>query len=75
MVKFPFSQVGKSSKLAPIYRGPYKIIDKINNLNYKTKLILNNKIIESIVHLRRIKSYYCREDYTAVKHKNEIISN
>lgn len=62
MVKFPFSQVGKSSKLAPIYKGSYKIIDKINNLNYKIELILNNKIIEDIVHLRRIKPYCCRKD-------------
>jgi len=61
MVKFPFLEVGKSPKLGPIYRGPFKIIDKINELNYKIKLILNNKEVIDTVHIRRLKPYHKRE--------------
>lgn len=61
MVKFPFLEVGKSPKLGPIYRGPFKIIDKVNELNYKIKLILNNKEIIDTIHIRRLKPYNKRE--------------
>jgi len=61
MVKFPFLEVGKSPKLGPIYRGPFKIIDKVNELNYKIKLILNNKEVIDTVHIRRLKPYHKRE--------------
>lgn len=57
MVKFPFLQIGKSPKLAPKYRGPFLITDKISDLNYKVKITLNNKEIEDIIHVRRLKLY------------------
>uniref|UniRef100_A0A2S2QEP6 RNA-directed DNA polymerase n=1 Tax=Sipha flava TaxID=143950 RepID=A0A2S2QEP6_9HEMI len=60
LVKFPFLQVGKSPKLAQKYRGPFKIIKKITELNYKVELTLNNKTTEDIIHVRRIKPYYHR---------------
>jgi len=40
MVKFPFAQVGKPPKLAPSYRGPFEIIEKISNLNYNVLFTL-----------------------------------
>lgn len=61
MVKCPFLEIGKSPKLGPKYRGPFQIIDKINDLNYKIKLILNNKETNDIVHVRRLKPYHKRD--------------
>jgi len=60
LVKFPFLQAGKSPKLAQKYRGPFKIIKKITDLNYKVQLILNKKLTEDTIHVRRIKPYYHR---------------
>lgn len=60
MVQFPFQEVGKSPKLAPKYRGPFEVIQKISDLNYKIKLVLNNKTTEDIIHVRRLKPYYLR---------------
>lgn len=34
LIKFPFQQQDKTQKLAPKYRGPFKIISKINDVNY-----------------------------------------
>lgn len=62
MVEFPFSDTGKSPKLGPRYRGPFKIIKKTNDLNYKVRLILNNKEIEDTIHVRRLKPFYSRLD-------------
>jgi len=60
LIKFPFNIVGKSPKLASKYKGPFKIIKKINDLNYKVQLTLNNKITEDIIHVRRMKPYIHR---------------
>jgi hypothetical protein len=60
MIRFPFLDIGKSPKLGPKYRGPYKIIEKINDLNFKIKLILNDKEVEDIIHVRRLKPFYSR---------------
>ncbi|CAH1716191.1 unnamed protein product [Aphis gossypii] len=62
LIKFPFSEIGKSPKLGPKYRGPFKILEKINDLNYKVELILDNKVTEDIIHVRRLKPYHSRED-------------
>jgi len=62
LIKFPFSEVGKSPKLGPKYRGPFKILEKINDLNYKVELILDNKVTEDIIHVRRLKPYHSREN-------------
>jgi len=60
MVKFPFAQSGKTPKLASSYRGPFEILKKISNLNYKIKLVLNNKETEDVIHVRRLKPYYSK---------------
>jgi len=62
LIKFPFQESGKTHKLAPIYRGPYEIMSKINDVNYMVKLKLNNILTEDIIHnidrYRRIKKYH-----------------
>lgn len=60
IVKFPFLETGKSPKLGAKYREPLKIIKKINDLNYKIILTLNNKETEDIIHIRRLKPYFPR---------------
>lgn len=55
LIKFPFNTVGKSPKLAPKYKGIFKIIDKIIYLNNNVELKLNNKISDDIIHVRWIK--------------------
>jgi len=62
VIKFPFLEVGKSPKLGPKYRGPFKILEKINDLNYKVQLTLNNKYSEDIIHVRRLKPYHLRQN-------------
>jgi len=57
----PFLEVGKSPKLGPKYRGPFKIFRKINDLDYKIELELNNKTTD-IIHVRRLKPYHSREN-------------
>jgi O-acetyl-ADP-ribose deacetylase (regulator of RNase III) len=60
LIKFPFNESGKSPKLASRYRGPFKIIKKINDLNYQVQLKLNNKITTDVIHIRRMKPYIHR---------------
>ena len=60
LIKFPFNTIGKSPKLASKYKGPFKIIEKINDLNYKVQLTLNNKVTDDIIHVRRMKPYIQR---------------
>ena len=57
LIKFPFNELGKSPKLASKYRGTFKIIKKINDLNYKVQLKLNNKLTDDIIHVRCMKLY------------------
>ncbi|KAE9538920.1 hypothetical protein AGLY_005502 [Aphis glycines] len=60
LIKFPLNTVGKCPKLSSKYKGPFKIIKKLNDLNYKVQLSLNNKITEDIIHVRRMKPYIHR---------------
>jgi len=52
LVKFPFLEAGKSSELAPKYRGPYKITKKINELNYEIQMTLSNREVLHIIYVR-----------------------
>jgi len=69
LVKFPFQEPNKTAKLAPKYKGPYKIISKINDVNYLIELILNKKLTKDIVHIRRLKPYFQRNDSNEDGHK------
>lgn len=62
LIKFPFQEQNKTSKVAPKYRGPFKIISKKNDVNYLDELILNKKITRDIVHIRRLKLYFQRTE-------------
>lgn len=62
LIKFPFLEIGKSPKLGPQYRGAFKMLEKINDLNYKIELILNNKITEDTFPVSGLQPYYPRKN-------------
>ena len=68
LIKFQFQEPNKSKKLAYKYRGPFKIIKKMSDVNYKVELILNGKSTTDTIHVQRIKPFTDRE-------KNNILVN
>ena len=40
--------------------GPFKIIEKLSEVNYKIALILNGKEVIDTIHVQRIKPYFKR---------------
>lgn len=58
LIKFDFNEKDKSKKLANKYRGPFTIIEKISDVNYKVDLILKGKKTIDIIHVQRIKPFY-----------------
>ncbi|CAI6375162.1 unnamed protein product [Macrosiphum euphorbiae] len=69
LVKFPFQEPNKTAKLAPKYRGPYKIISKVSDVNYMIELVLNNKLTIDVVHIRRLKPYFQRDNSDSSEEK------
>jgi len=60
LIKFDFNENDKTKKLAHKYRGPFTIIEKISDVNYKEDLILKGKQIIDTFHVNRIKPYHER---------------
>lgn len=58
LIKFEFNEKDKSKKLANKYRGPFTIIEKLSDVNYKVDLILNEKKTIDTIHVQRIKPFY-----------------
>ena len=52
----PAIKSGLSRKLSSLWRGPYTVLDKVTNVNYKIQLISSTKC--QIVHANRLKLYY-----------------
>ena len=50
-----------SGKLAPKWKGPYYIHDKIGKGAYKLR-ILNGKVLEASHNVKHIKEYYVKEE-------------
>jgi len=57
LVKFHFQEPNKTKKLAHKYRGPFKVVEKISDVNYKIELILNGKQTTDIIHVQRLKPF------------------
>jgi len=51
---------GEIKKLAHKFNGPFKIIEKISDVNYKIELILRGKPTVDIIHVNRMKPYHER---------------
>jgi len=60
MIKWTFSEIGMSPKYASNYKGPFEILEKINYLTYKIKLMLNNNETIDTFHVRCLKLYFSR---------------
>lgn len=52
-VYFPVKKVGRSSKLTSFWRGPYKILGKCSELNYRVDCGQRGK--KQVVHVDRIR--------------------
>jgi hypothetical protein len=61
LIQFQFQEPNKSKKLAYKYRGPFKIIKKMSDVNYKVELILNGKSTTDTIHVQRIKPFTDRK--------------
>lgn len=57
LVKFYFQEPNKTKKLAYKYRGPFKLIEKISDVNYRIELILNGRQTTDIIHVQRLKPF------------------
>ena len=44
-----------SSKLDPLYKGPFPVIKKLTDLNYEIKMPMRNKLSNEIIHVSRLK--------------------
>lgn len=61
LVEFPFQEKNKCSKLTQKYKGPFKIVSKISDVSYLVELILYNRLARDVIHIRRLKPYFQRE--------------
>ena len=48
---------GLSKKLAALWKGPYTVLQPINKVTYKIKLIGNNRAKPILAHISRLKAY------------------
>ena len=55
ILRTPTAKVGLSKKLIPQFNGPYEVLQKCSDLNYKVKCLKNNKIQR--VHVQRMIKY------------------
>jgi hypothetical protein len=47
----------RANKLSPFWKGPYRIIRKVNNVNYEVDLPKDNNM-SRIIHVQHIKPWY-----------------
>ena len=53
LLKREIIKIGRPKKLEPLYEGPYTIVSKLNDLNYKIRMKAKNVV----VHVNRLKPY------------------
>jgi hypothetical protein len=53
---------GISIKLLHYYYGPYKVVEKISNVNFVVEAKKGNKVFRETVHVDKMKRYYEREE-------------
>jgi len=58
LMKFDFHKPNKSKKLANKCRGPFTVIEKLIDVNYKVELILYGKKEIDVIHVLRMKPFY-----------------
>lgn len=60
----PVRKVGQSDKLQHCHLGPYRVIERISDLNYKVQIKRRGKDFIDTVHVGRMKKYYPRSDWS-----------
>lgn len=58
LIRFDFHEPNQSKKLANKYRGPFTVIEKLTDVNYKVELILRGKKEIDVIHVQRMKPFY-----------------
>jgi hypothetical protein len=59
-VYFPEIMVGGSKKFFKNYSGPYILIEKVSDVNFKIAQAHNNKVLKNTVHVNRFKPFISR---------------
>lgn len=60
LIDIKSQKYGEIKKLTHKFQGPFKIIEKISDINYKIALTLRGKPTVDIIHVNRIKPYHER---------------
>lgn len=57
MVFTPIRKIGKSEKLLHRWFGPYSVIKKLNDVNYKVRVRKNRNSVDDTIHVSRMKKF------------------
>lgn len=60
LVEFPNIHDRNNSKFNSKFKGPWKILRKISDVNYVIRLERNGKMTDDVVHIARIKPFHSR---------------
>lgn len=60
LVFFPRRKVGLVEKFLQKWDGPYEVLEKLSDVNYKVRIKLHNKVTDDIIHVKRMKPFYDR---------------
>lgn len=76
LVRKVYKKKGLSAKLFHHYYGPYTVIEKTSNNNYKVQAKSGKKFITETVHVEKLKPYYSRElhNNTTSTHRKDTLS-
>lgn len=69
LVYRPIRKKGRSEKLLHRYYGPYRIIARINDLNYQVELLFGRNKRRDCVHVDALKPFFTRKTYGPRKRK------
>lgn len=69
LVYRPIRKKGRSEKLLHWYYGPYRIVEKINNVNYHVELVIGRKKRRDCVHVNKLKPFHGRPSYFKSKRR------
>lgn len=69
----PIRKKGRSEKLLHRYYGPYRIIKRINDVNYQVELLFGRNKRRDCVHIDALKPFHTRENYGFRKRKDASV--
>ena len=66
---------GSNKKLKEQYRGPYEVLERVSDVNYKIAIKRRNKEVVEVVHVANLKRYLKRRDPPQEDNDGSIESN